>query len=215
MLNQNHQLYPKIFQLFQTADEFSYRKRAAIYTKDSVASRIFFIKKGAVKIYDYDDGYRRTKAIWYQNDFFGFDGVLGRDRYTEYAEALTDTLELQSIEISEFENRLKDEYSICKEFFNCLEDKCEFWHRTFYKKSHDSREALIIDYLEDLATKIGIRIGYEILIPIVTTHQDIADLLGVSRQTVTTTLNTLKKANAIYYSRTRIIIRDQEGKIKS
>ena len=128
---------------------------------------------------------------------------------------MTDNLELQSIEISEFENRLKEEYGICKEFFNCLEDRCEFWHRTFYKKSHDSREALLIDYLENLATKIGVRVGYEILIPIVTTHQDIADLLGMSRQTVTTSLNTLKKENAIYYSRSRIIIRNQEGKIKS
>ena len=114
--NQNHQLYPKLFQLFQTADEFLYRKRATIYTKDSIASRVFLIKKGAVKIYDYHDGYRRTKAIWYQNDFFGFDGVLGRDRHIEYAEAMTDNLELQSIEISEFENRLKEEYGICKEF---------------------------------------------------------------------------------------------------
>jgi CRP/FNR family cyclic AMP-dependent transcriptional regulator len=214
MFNKNHLLYPKLFELFQTADEFTYKKRAAIYTKNSIASRVFLITKGAVKIYDYHNRYRRTKAIWYQNDFFGFDGILGRDRYTEYAEVLTKTLELQSIEISQFENRLKAEYGICKEFFNCLEARYKFCHRTFYKRSHDSREVLIIDYLENLAMKIGVRIGFEILIPIVATHQDIADLLGVSRQTVTTVLNILKKENAIYYSRSRIIIRNPEGKIR-
>ena len=214
MFNKNNLLYPKLFELFQTTSEVSYKKRATIYTKSSVASRVFLIKKGAVKIYDYHEGHKRTKAIWYQNDFFGFDGILGKDRYSEYAEVLTSLLELQSIEISEFENRLKSEYEICKDFFNCLEDRSQFWHRTFYKKSHDSREGLIIDYLENLAIKIGVRVGFEILIPIVTTHQDIADLLGVSRQTVTTTLNTLKKENSIYYSRSRIIIRNQEGKIR-
>lgn len=212
MLNQS---YPNLFQLFENADKNFYKKRAAIFTKDNIADRIFFIKKGAVKIYDYHDGCRQTKAIWYQNDFFGFEGILGKERYVEYAEALTETLVLKSIEIKDFEQQLKSDYGACKEFFNCLENRYEFWHRAFYKKSRDNREALIIDYLESLVTKVGVKIGFEILIPIVTTHQDIADLLGISRQTVTSSLNNLKKRNAIYYSRSKIIIRNQDGKINS
>ena len=40
------------------------------------------------------------------------------------------------------------------------------------------------------------------------TQQDIANLTGTSRQTVTSVLNDLKKSNLIYFNRNSILIRD-------
>ncbi|MEO1713645.1 MAG: helix-turn-helix domain-containing protein [Bacteroidota bacterium] len=40
------------------------------------------------------------------------------------------------------------------------------------------------------------------------TQQDIANITGTSRQTVTSVLNDLKKENLIYFNRRSILIRD-------
>jgi len=42
------------------------------------------------------------------------------------------------------------------------------------------------------------------------TQQDIANLVGASRQTVTAVLNELKKSNLIYFNRNTILIRDMD-----
>jgi CRP-like cAMP-binding protein len=42
------------------------------------------------------------------------------------------------------------------------------------------------------------------------THQDIANLTGTSRQTVTTVLNDLRDRNIINFDRRKILIRDMD-----
>jgi CRP-like cAMP-binding protein len=81
-------------------------------------------------------------------------------------------------------------------------------------KSSQQSEHLVISYLESLAAKVGQKIGLEILVSIFPKHQDIADILGVSRQTVSSTLFRLKEKKQIYYDRKRLIIRNLKGKIE-
>jgi CRP/FNR family transcriptional regulator, cyclic AMP receptor protein len=71
----------------------------------------------------------------------------------------------------------------------------------------DARER-IIEFLVDTADKEGRQIGYEILIKLRITQQDIANLTGTSRQTVTAVLNDLRKSNLIHFTRNSFLIRD-------
>ena len=66
----------------------------------------------------------------------------------------------------------------------------------------------IIDFLKDNAEKRGRRVGYEMLFKHSLTQQDIANITGTSRQTVTSVLNELRKENLIYFNRRSILIRD-------
>ena len=71
----------------------------------------------------------------------------------------------------------------------------------------DARER-IIEFLLDTASKDGRKVGYEVLVKHHLTQQDIANITGTSRQTVTSVFNDLKKSNQINFSRTSILIRD-------
>jgi CRP-like cAMP-binding protein len=51
-------------------------------------------------------------------------------------------------------------------------------------------------------------VGYEMLVKHSLTQQDIANLTGTSRQTVTSVLNDLRKSDLIYFNRKSILIRD-------
>ena len=66
----------------------------------------------------------------------------------------------------------------------------------------------IIEFIKDSATKRGRKIGYETLLKHCLTQQDIANLTGTSRQTVTSVLNDLRKSNLINFNRNSILIRD-------
>ena len=67
----------------------------------------------------------------------------------------------------------------------------------------------IIDFLKDSAEKRGSKIGIdEMLVKHSLTQQDIANITGTSRQTVTSVLNDLKKLNLIHFTRRSILIRD-------
>ena len=66
----------------------------------------------------------------------------------------------------------------------------------------------LIDFLNDLAEEKGRPAGEEILIEHHLTQKDIGDLIGSSRQTVTTLLNELKDSNLINFNRRQILIRD-------
>jgi CRP/FNR family cyclic AMP-dependent transcriptional regulator len=73
----------------------------------------------------------------------------------------------------------------------------------------DSRTR-IVEYLRDLATNKGQRVGYEMLVRNFLTHQEIANLTATSRQTVTTVLNELRNDNILTFNRKRLLIRDME-----
>lgn len=66
----------------------------------------------------------------------------------------------------------------------------------------------IVEFLHSLGKEQGQRVGYETLVRNFFTHQEIADLTGTSRQTVTTTLNELRNQNIITFNRRRLLIRD-------
>ena len=66
----------------------------------------------------------------------------------------------------------------------------------------------IINFIKNLANEHGTQVGFETLVKHHMTQQDIANMTGTSRQTVTSILNDLKNANLIYFNRKSILIRD-------
>lgn len=73
----------------------------------------------------------------------------------------------------------------------------------------DSRTR-IIEFLYNLATEKGQRVGYEVVVRKFMTHQEIANLTATSRQTVTTILNELRSKNVLTFDRKRLLVRDMD-----
>jgi len=71
----------------------------------------------------------------------------------------------------------------------------------------DSRSR-IVEFIVDLNSEKGQRVGYEWVVRNFITHQEIANLTATSRQTVTTVLNELKSKDILTFNRKRLLIRD-------
>ena len=61
-----------------------------------------------------------------------------------------------------------------------------------------------------LSARYGTRVGKEVFLNIPLTHQEIADMVGTSRQTVTSTLSVLKRQGVLSIDNHRIHIESEE-----
>jgi len=64
----------------------------------------------------------------------------------------------------------------------------------------------LIKFIVDLAETSDTKPGEVIKIPHFYTHKDMADLIGTSRQTVTTTLNELKNEGLLDFNRKEFLV---------
>lgn len=195
-------------QLEGIAEHKIVKKNALVFKRGEASDAIFVLMKGIMKISNQAGDEREViKHILYPMAIFGELSLAGELKRQDFAQAMEET-HIYRIDIKDF-NRLMEGnnrlmlnvIAMIGSRLRRVEDRLE---ALMFK---DARER-IIDFLRDSASKQGKRIGYELLIKHCYTQQDIANLTGTSRQTVTSVMNDLKKANLIYFNRRSILIRD-------
>ncbi len=192
----------------QKASKFS-----PLYEMGDPSGEIFFLLNGTVKTCTLSgDGREVIKTILHPVAMFGELGLVGERHRHESAVALNKDVVFCTISVNAFQGLMRTNYSLCLKILHIVgkrllgvEAKLE---SLIFK---DARER-IIDFIKESAVKRGRRVGYETLFKHCLTQQDIANLTGTSRQTVTSVLNDLRKDNLIYFNRNTILIRDM-GKL--
>ena len=181
-----------------------------IYFPNDNSNKIYFIEKGRIKIGAYsNDGREIIKAILQTNEIFGELGLVGEEKRNEFAQAMEDTtLCILPIEITRTLMEQNQEFSI--QITQMIGNKLLRTQRRLESLVFKDARSRVIEFLHDLGSEYGQRIGYEILVRKFYTHQEIASITGTSRQTVTTILNELRKKNFIYFDRKKLLIRDMK-----
>lgn len=183
-----------------------------IYHHDEPSDRFFILAQGIVKTgLHSDDGREIIKSVLHPNALFGELGIVGEQRRTEFARAMNQDVVCLAISVSDIKEVMSRNQDLSFEIIDRLGSRL----RTAEAKLEslifkDARER-IIDFLIDTAAKRGRKVGFEMMFKHCLTQQDIANLTGTSRQTVTSVLNELRKENKIYFNRRSILIRDMEG----
>ncbi|MCB9308003.1 MAG: Crp/Fnr family transcriptional regulator [Lewinellaceae bacterium] len=182
-----------------------------IFMPDEPAEHLYFLVKGRVKTGTFShDGREVIKEILQPETLFGDLALAGETRRSEFAQALHDEAEYISIKVSDFQTLMQQNQKL---IFACMQHLTHRLQRVEERLAKlvlkDARER-IIEFLVETAGKEGRRVGYETLLKHHLTQQDIANLTGTSRQTVTSVLNDLRKSNLIYFNRNSILIRDIE-----
>lgn len=182
-----------------------------VFMPDEAADQIYILVKGRVKTGTFSaDGREVIKEILQPETMFGDLALAGETKRSEFAQALHDEVEYLSIKVSDFQYLMQQNQRLV---FACLQHLTHRLQRVEERLAKlvlkDARER-IIEFLVETAGKEGRRVGYETLLKHHLTQQDIANLTGTSRQTVTSVLNDLRKSNLIYFNRNSILIRDIE-----
>ncbi len=182
-----------------------------IFMPDEPADHLYFLLRGRVKTGTFSvDGREVIKEILQPETLFGDLALAGETIRSEFAQALHDEAEYLAIKVPEFQQLMQQNQRL---IFACLYHLSQRLQRVEDRLAKlvlkDARER-IIEFLIETAGREGRRVGYETLVKHHLTQQDIANLTGTSRQTVTSVLNDLRKSNLIYFNRNSILIRDIE-----
>lgn len=181
-----------------------YSKGKFIYLfRDQYLSTLV-LEKGFVRLGFYaEDGEETTTAVLKPGDLFGnFFSRPCTDE--EFAQALTE-VQVKTIDQITF-NRL---LAVCSpftyEFISMLEARFQRLEQHMMMNAANARERTVL-FFQFLARQCGYRQPDAVVIDNFLTHEDLARITNVSRQTISTCLNQLQEEELLRYTRKQVVL---------
>jgi len=188
-----------------------------VYFDSAFQNKLFFLKGGTIKIGHVDEeGKEVIREIIRQGEVFGQFSLERNNLNGEFAQAYKSDVSLCAFNIEDFEKLLRKKPEIAFHFSKQVGQKLhKFQNRLLNLLNRDVKTRLV-NFLIMLAKEEGDSNDAEkYSIQNFLTHEDIAQLIGSSRQTVTTMLNELEASGLISVSRQFILIASVKNLQKS
>jgi CRP-like cAMP-binding protein len=182
---------PQLARIASIARERRFPKRHTIFLEGEKGNYVVLIVSGIIKISrSSSDGRVKTLALLRPKDFFGEMALFlpGHER-SATAEALTDCRAI-TIEQTDFEKLLKDVPGISLRIIQTLAHRLQAANRQIKTLALGDSQSKLADLLLTLKDEFPAAAGAGVVIPL--THQELADLAGLSRETTTRMLNALE-----------------------
>ena len=185
------------------------KKGEIIYFSDLEEARIFFLKKGNIKIVEVDEsGNECIKEIIQKGDLFGELSLDTSTPSNEYAEVLTDEVVICSFLLKDFEQIMQKYPELAYSYLKIVGFKLKRLKNNYSNLVFKDARTRLIHFLKEWATKEGRVEGNKVVIPNYLTQQDIAHIICTSRQTATQLLKEFETNGLLKYERKEILIPD-------
>lgn len=185
------------------------QKGEIIYFADEPVQRIYFLKKGMIKIVEVNgEGEEIIKDIIQQGDLFGEITLSSAAEGHEYAQAMTKEVIICSFKLEDFERILEKDPALAMKFYKFIGFKFKRLQNQYSNLVFKDVRSRVIGFLKEWAEREGQSQGKSVILTNYLTHQDIASLVCSTRQTVTQLLNELEESGKLTYSRKEIRIPD-------
>src|SRR5215471_2945561 len=182
-------------------------KNEVVYFPDEPIRKVYFIKKGFVKIGYHDkDGNEVTLDILKRGDIFGEITFDEDHRSEEFAVAVTNNTTLCNFNITDLENILERNPRLAISLTRKIGEQKRLLTRRLANIIFKDARTRITEFFRGLADEENLTSRTDIHIPNNLTHQDVADLNGMSRQTATVIINQLKRENKLFFNHKEIVI---------
>ncbi len=182
------------------------KKGEAIYFGEDLQNRIFLLKKGIIKVVEFNDkGDEMIKDIIQKGDLFGSlssdDAIMNESAVAMSPEAI-----VCSFRISDFENMIAKNPDLALKYFKFIGIKLKKIENKYSNLVFKDVRSRLISFLNDWVISEGRKVGFDWVIDNYLTHQDIAGLICSTRQTVTQLMRDLETEGHIKYDRKEILI---------
>lgn len=201
--------FPKFFEDFVNRSPYSIKKGTVLFNEGEPLNKIYFIKKGFVKLYRLSPEGRETTVYLYgPGQILGVRALTSRDECARhYAEAITD-LEASTMTRQEYFQTLTTHPEYIVDLLHVFIDRLNYTERKLEGFIITDSVARVAYFLHDVAERFCIGITENVELPLPLTHQRIAEFVGAFRETVTLALNKLEKEGVLKDDRGKIIIMD-------
>ncbi len=200
-----------ILRLVAGARSTGFRARQVIYLPGDRAQGVFFLAQGRVKISKVTrDGKELTLAYRTTGDFFGEPCLLEGGPREEMAEAMEATLAIE-VDRETLDQVLSSSGQAAYWFTRALIARRKDLESRVEQLIFKDVGAKLAELLLELGLQHGVEDGRGIVIALKITHQEMANLIGSTRETVSLTLSQFKRKGLIQNEGRRVILADREG----
>jgi len=202
---------PALSRLAEQVELREIRRRQVIYLPGDPGGAVFFVNGGRVKISKVTrDGKELTLAYRGPGEIFGELAMLEGGPREEMAEAMENAM-ITEFPREEFEKLVQAHgmlgYRLTKSMLQRrreVENKVE---QLLFKDVN----AKLAELLLRLGSEYGVASGRGTLVALKITHQEMANLIGSTRETVSLTLSQFKRKGLIHTDGRKVILADPEG----
>jgi CRP/FNR family transcriptional regulator, cyclic AMP receptor protein len=191
----------------------AYRKGQIIFLEEETGNYMYLVLAGKVKVSKAGTGGKETiLAIHRPGDFFGEMSLLDGKTAPATVSAMEDA-KIISISGSDFHRYLLHNEKVLLQIINVL---CSRLRQVWQTQSLSSStaDARIRRGIYDLAKKHGVRDAHGTIIDLKITHQELAEMVGTSRETVTRVLARLKEQGILEIAQRRMTLLDAEALLR-
>lgn len=203
-INEPH-MYQRLATLGQARE---YHKGELICQAGDNANYIYLLEKGRAKIY-YIGNNGKELLLWFccDGDIFGLNETLQNLKRTTYIQACS-SCSVITIPRTRFLTQLSLDPATAMHVINVLSHRLhEVGQRMMHLVASDV-QARVKLALANLAEHYGVSDEKGIRIEMRITHQDVADMVGTSRQSVTSILNELKRQGIIHFAQRHLWVHE-------
>ncbi|MET3684362.1 CRP/FNR family transcriptional regulator [Alkalibacillus flavidus] len=190
------------------------KKNDVVFREGDKRDAVYFVVSGLVKIYKVSEGGQEQVINFiHSNDMFPHVGFFDDTPYPATAVTISDT-ELIAIPIEAFENLLIQKPQISIKVMRVMGKKILDLQSRVQQMSTQTVFERTVSMLLQLTDELGeTDDNGEILVSLPITNADLANMIGVTRESVNRTFNQLKKSNIITYTRQQVVVHDYEALI--
>ncbi|MBS4065656.1 MAG: Crp/Fnr family transcriptional regulator [Chitinophagaceae bacterium] len=179
-----------------------------VYFDSHNLNKLYFLKGGMIKIGHIDnEGKEVIKEIIREGEIFGQFTLEKNNLNGEFAQAYKSDVSLCAFNIEDFEKLLKKKPEIAFYFSKQVGQKLHKLQNRLLNLLNKDVKTRLLNFLIMLAQEEGETVdGDSYIIHNFLTHEDMAQLIASSRQTVTTMLNHMETKGLVTVSRQQIKI---------
>ena len=201
-------LCPHQFSEYKKKHSFrTYSKNDFIYMEGDSSNTLYLIAEGKVKIaFMTDDGKEVLKTVLAKGEIFGELSLLGETHREEFAQALENETVLCPITIDILHELMLQNKNLSIKIYKWIGLRIKKIERKLDLLVNKDVRTRLIEFIKELADERGEKRIDLIVVKHPFTQKDIADLIGASRQTVSTLLNDFSERGIIKMKRGKFIL---------
>jgi CRP-like cAMP-binding protein len=199
---------PNLSSPFEVVPEMTLKRGQIIFTGSDAHLHVYMVTKGIVKLSSFHDDKEMLEDYFQKGEMFNSEALFNQDRDGLTAEAMTQMTIIKKVPVRTFRHSMKANTALYEEVISNISGSLNRTQERLWRMTLLSSEQRVFHFLVNLTLKSGRRVGYEWVVQPTLTHREMACIAGTGRQTMTTTLNELRRDRIIHFTRKYLIVRD-------
>ncbi|NMA82234.1 MAG: Crp/Fnr family transcriptional regulator [Epulopiscium sp.] len=202
----------ELIKIVEMTGNKEYEKGDLIFLEGSSLQTLYIINKGQIKLFKYTkDGKEQILHILEEGDFFGELSLFEEEKVSFNAEAMA-PVKICTLQKEDLEKLLKNHPDIAIKILQVVVHRLIRVESMMQKMATNDVEARIVELILELKDKHGIVKKNYVEIQLPLTREDMANYIGVTRETISRKLSKFQQEDLIQIvGNRRIQILDEEG----